>query len=508
VVDKKHSLSAGSPRAGRVQVDVGRLGAVTLAGLAVATLLLALYGPDGSLSLLAQPFIAAAIGLAAAGVLIGVAGRPRSWWLTWGLGIGLAAAVVVAGLWWWVGASGLVTQHYPPSFLAWVWAGLVAFGIGVTGWWTGPAVIRVVRFITVPVTLFASFLLINLHYGYWPTMGDLLDRPLAGQVSAPGGLASILNRRDPSRIGRYGPISIPSPAGFDGGPAWAWIPPAYTRADRADLSVLLMLPGWPGDAANWARAGEGLRLANGWAKAHGGIAPVMVFVSGNGAADHDTECVNGTQGPAETYLTHQVPRFITHVLGIDRDPARWGVVGFSEGGTCAIELAAGHPTLYGRFVDISGELVPSFGPDGGAAITLKGLFAGNAEAQLHHEPMWLMAHHTYPNTVGWFSAGDGDRYHERISAKLTKAARAAGITAYNQSGGSGGHSWSYARETLDDVYPALVASMPTPKIRSPSRQPPGRIVASSPSPSPRRHHRRRHGSDRRPSPRRLLPALF
>ena len=36
----------------------------------------------------------------------------------------------------------------------------------------------------VPLTVAAAFLLINSHYGYWPTLGDLLGHPMPGQVSA------------------------------------------------------------------------------------------------------------------------------------------------------------------------------------------------------------------------------------------------------------------------------------------------------------------------------------
>ena len=35
----------------------------------------------------------------------------------------------------------------------------------------------------IPVSVAAAFLLINSHYGYWPTLGDLLGHPLPGQVS-------------------------------------------------------------------------------------------------------------------------------------------------------------------------------------------------------------------------------------------------------------------------------------------------------------------------------------
>jgi S-formylglutathione hydrolase FrmB len=458
------------------------IGIVALIGL-----LLALYGPDTSVSIITGPLPTAVLAVGAAGLVIGVAGRPRRWWGTCGLGIAGASAALVAATHWWLHASGLVTQHYPPTFAVWAWLGGVAVGIGVTGWWDGPAVVRVVRFVTVPVVVFGSFLLIDAHYGYWPTMGALLDRPVPGQVSGDH-LAAVLAGRVSGPDGTYGPVSIPGPRGFDPGVSWVWLPPAYHRLPSADLPVLVMLPGWPGRANNWERAGEAVPLAEAWARNHGGVAPVMVFVSGNGVADRDTECVNGTQGRAETFLARDVPDFITERLGISRNPARWGAVGFSEGGTCALGLATEQPDIFGRVVDISGELLPSFGPN--ATTTLRGLYAGHLAEMLRHEPLWLFSHRFYPHTDAWFAAGAQDRFHERIARRLTDAASHAGVDAQDVSGGPGDHSWSYARSVLELVYPALVDSMPAPVSHLQLGPDRNRIFVADRRPDAKRDHHR------------------
>jgi hypothetical protein len=62
------------------------------------------------------------------------------------------------------------------------------------------------------------------------------------------------------------------------------------------------------------------------------------------------------------------------VLKIDRKPASWATVGFSEGGTCAIGLAVEHPDAFGRFVDLAGDQVPNDGINQAAATTLKKLY--------------------------------------------------------------------------------------------------------------------------------------
>ena len=474
----------------------GPPGAVLLVLAALAAVVATIYGPDGSLALAEGPLPAVVVGLAAAGVLVGVAGRGQRWWATWGLGIATAAVLVVAGLRWWLHTTGLVDQHYPPSFLVWVWAALVAVGIAATGWWSGRAAVRVVRILTAPLVVFASFLLINSHYGYWPTMGALLGRPAAGQVSG-GTLQQVLAGHDPRAaaalaqgrwVGRFGPVSIPGPAGFAPGGAWVWVPPAFSLVAHADLPVLVMLPGVPGRPYDWEQAGRVVSLANGWARTHGGVAPVMLLVTGNGAQGRDTECVNGPQGNAETYLTRSLPDFITRRLGIVDNPARWGVAGFSEGGTCALGLALEHPRIYGRFVDISGDRAPNFGPS--AKTTLADLYSGDVTAMVHHEPLWLLAHHRYPHTEGWFASGAGDHSHELFARVLTKAAAAAGVRAFDLSGGAGAHSWTYAGEAFDSLYPALVASM-SARLGPASPPPSRRVLLSGPG---RPHAARRSSS--------------
>ena len=452
----------------------GPTAAAAVAAAAAVVVLFALFGPDGSLSLLGGPIRTVTVALTAAGVLVGVAGRPRRWWATWGTGIAVAATVVVASAHWWLMDSGLVDQHYPPTFLLWVWGAMVAVGVAGTGWWSGPAAQRAVRVVTVPIALFASFLLINAHYGYWPTMGALLNRPVAGQVSARALSRALSDRASgPIReVGQFGRVSIPGPAGYDAGTAWAWIPPAFNRVSHAHLPVLVMLPGVPGWPYDWEQAGQVVSLANAWARAHGGIAPVMLLVSGNGARNRDTECVNGPRGNAETYLTRSVPDFITHQLGITEDPARWGIVGYSEGGTCAFDLALEHPHLFGRFVDIAGDLGPNIAPNTQSPLTE--LYAGNFAAMLHHETRWLLAHHRYPHSQGWFASSSEDRSHERIARTHAAAAASDGMKTFNRSGGTGGHSWSYAGTALRSVYPALVTSMPTPTLPPTERNRPQR----------------------------------
>jgi S-formylglutathione hydrolase FrmB len=361
--------------------------------------------------------------------------------------------------------------------LLWVWLSLWASGVAGTGWWSGAAIIRAIRILSAPLTVVAAFLLINAHYGYWPTAGVLLNRPVAGQVSA-----SVIERQITARqatstaapgstsqtsvhsAGLYGPIIIPSvPISFPAAPAWVWLPPAYFYTPAAQFPVLLMLTGLPGTSHDWVTAGQVVPLANAWASHHRGMAPVMIFVNENGRNNRDTECVNGPQGAAESYLTQDIPAWADATLGIGADPASWGVVGFSEGGTCALGLATKAVDVFGSFVDIAGDTAPNHG---GSATTLRYLYAGSLTKARSYQPQLLLSGRHFGHLNGWFAAGTGDRSGLTAVAHLAPLAARAGI-AVNIYEKAGGHTWLFARQSFAHVYPALVAKL---SENTPNRQ--------------------------------------
>jgi S-formylglutathione hydrolase FrmB len=261
---------------------------------------------------------------------------------------------------------------------------------------------------------------------------------------------------------QFGPVAMPGRSvGFDAAGAYVWLPPDYFAVPHVHLPLLLMLSGWPGDVKDWVRAGQVIKVANHWAATHGGAAPVMIFVDENGARSFDTECVNGPQGNAETYLTRTVPGYITQTLGISDNPARWAVIGFSEGGTCAVDLGIRYPNVYGRFVDLAGDAAPNYGFGKTWQTTVLDLYGGNLAAFRSHNPLRVMAHHRYSHVVGWFADGTGDQIHLKVAARLAAAARAAGIETYTLFG-AGGHSWTFAEHAFGVIYPTLVHDLSGP----------------------------------------------
>ncbi len=78
----------------------------------------------------------------------------------------------------------------------------------------------------------------------------------------------------------------------------------------------------------------------------------------------DTECVNGRPGnpQVETWLTQDVPNWVTHTFRVRTIRSSWAVIGLSAGGWCAAMAAMLHPAQYSAALVLGGYFHPEFGP--------------------------------------------------------------------------------------------------------------------------------------------------
>ncbi|GGM20974.1 alpha/beta hydrolase [Dactylosporangium sucinum] len=390
-------------------------------------------------------------------------------WITRTLPILLLSAAGLVGLvalTLWI--TGTVTDAYPPSFAIWIGAGFAALaGCPLVlrrrpvGRAAGRALAwrKAAAMVAVPATVVGAFMLIDQQYGIWPQVGDVLGHSgaIGGQQAhdlvggaTPGGA--------PPAKGVI--VSLDAPATrshFRHRPGVVFLPPAYFGPGRATLPVLIMLVGSPGTPINWLRSGHGQSTDDAYAAAHDGRAPVLVVVDQNGSATGDTECIDGPQGNAETYLTADVPAFITGTLRIRHNPSSWGIVGFSEGGTCALDLVLGHPDIYRHVVDFGGDARPNLG---NPAHTLSTLFGGNLAAEQAHDPARLLSTRRYPGVTLWFGAGADDARDIAVGEQLAAAAIRDGIVTHRFVD-TGGHNWQFASAGFARVLPQLCNEMLT-----------------------------------------------
>jgi S-formylglutathione hydrolase FrmB len=215
--------------------------------------------------------------------------------------------------------------------------------------------------------------------------------------------------------------------------------------------------------ADWVRAGDAVSTLDAFAASHGGNAPVAVFVDSIGAFTNDTECVNGPRGNAADHLIKDVIPYVITTFGVGADQANWAVVGFSTGGTCAVDLTVRNPDRFSAFIDIAGDLGPNAGTK---AQTIDRLFGGNAQAWSAFDPASVITTHAnYTNVSGLFvvpvvsgeagplEAPANDRY-QIAGNTLCALGRAHGINCWVVAL-QGRHVWPFAGTAFAMTLPWL-----------------------------------------------------
>ncbi|AFM16420.1 putative esterase [Mycolicibacterium chubuense NBB4] len=341
---------------------------------------------DGWILLAVQ---AAAVVLLAAAVLR----RSRAWnrrWIPVLIALGVSGALAVR---WCLDVLGLASE--PAPVWLWVWTGACAAAVGMTlaGWRGAGWATRNADVFAASMCLLSVGLVVNSWIGYFPTVqtafGQLTSRPLPHQVD-PAAIAGMQHRPTAPSHGAVVPVSTGAHAsGFEHREEYVYLPPAwFSRTPAVRLPALMMIGGQFNTPADWVRAGRAVHTLDGFAASHGGYAPVTVFADPNGTFANDTECVNGARGNAADHLVEDVVPYVARRF--DVPAAHWGVVGFSSGGTCAVDLTVMHPGVFGAFVDIAGDLGPNAGT---TDQTIARLYGGDAEAWARFDPSTVIRGH-------------------------------------------------------------------------------------------------------------------
>jgi S-formylglutathione hydrolase FrmB len=241
-------------------------------------------------------------------------------------------------------------------------------------------------------------------------------------------------------------VGIPGVAsGFAARPGYIYLPPAYLATPRPQLAVLVLLGGQPGDARAWVDSGRIQAVMDGFAQRHNGLAPVVVMPDDLGSEFANPLCLDSRLGDVQTYLTVDVPQWITSHLQVRPPGQGWAIGGFSEGGTCAIQLSTQAPRLYPFFVDISGQLEPTLGS---RRLTISRAFRGDAAAFARVDPIVVLARTRFPRNAGVFVGGANDRVYTPQQRIMYFAARHAGMDVTFLSL-PGGHDWRVWRGGLE-----------------------------------------------------------
>lgn len=420
------------------------------------------------LSLINGPIPVAATASGALALAALTARRSRRWWTRVVPAITLACAAVTAGL-------AFVVDHVwrpwpeplPAVLVVWAGATLLAVCLAVARlpvgrWWS--RVLAVALALVVAASAVAAG---NAHFGWYPTSRAVLEafrndrvdfadaaKPASSVVEVPAGQALADVWRRPAELPERGVVSeVEIPGAFRARPAWIYLPPAYAATPRPRLPVVVLLSGQPGSPRDWFDAGRVAERLDAFAREHDGLAPIVVAADQLGARTANPLCLDSELGQSETYLAREVPGWIRQRLTVDERREAWTIAGFSQGGTCALQLAVRAPDVYGNFIDLSGQREPTLGT---RQQTVRAAFGGDEAAFTRVNPLDVLARERFPHTAGVIVTGRDDALYHQAGVEVFQATRQAGMDVRWRDL-PGGHDWTVWRPGLHDSLPWLAA---------------------------------------------------
>lgn len=336
--------------------------------------------------------------------------------------------------------------------------GMIALAIGliwgVNGWWR-----RTFAILLAINVAFFGVLQVNAAYNQYPRLRSVLGLPYFPQldpVLKRTASVSIEQWRETQAAtapssGRAFAVDIPATtSGFSARHADVWLPPAALTEQPAQLPVIIFFSGQPGGPDDAFVASHLDAIADAYAQAHGGVAPIIVSPDQLGDPLQNTLCVDSpVYGAAETYLTVDVPAWVRANLPVQTSVNQWAIAGFSQGATCSLQLGIRHPDLFAHMAPISSELQPT---DGSEQSMIDRFFGGSREAFVAHTPLGAIAEHTPSSQSILFSAGSTDGDSVDHIRTIGSAAQKAGMHVEALISAGTGHDWW----TVTNVLPAVI----------------------------------------------------
>ncbi|MEU1160406.1 alpha/beta hydrolase-fold protein [Streptomyces sp. NPDC005921] len=268
-------------------------------------------------------------------------------------------------------------------------------------------------------------------------------------------------------------------------PAFVYLPPQYFQKayHRMRFPVIVALSGYPGSIFNLA---EHLRVSQtaGELQGKGEMQPtIMVMIRPTIAPPRDTECVDVPGGPqTETFLAKDLPEAVRSVYRAGHDAGSWGVMGYSSGGSCALQLTMRDPGVYTTAAALSPDYKVKDDPTTG---NLFGSGPGRQARADGHDLMWRLKHLPVPQvSVLVANSKHGEKGYPETEAfiKAVKAPmRVVSILPEN-----GSHNFPTWVREMPAALKWMNAQLTFPQDVVPRHHPKKTLTEARPAPAPAR----------------------
>jgi len=263
----------------------------------------------------------------------------------------------------------------------------------------------------------------------------------------------------PSRIKTF---RMPAPSLRDRSRAVrVYLPPSYDRLEARTrrYPVVILLHGWPGGEGNWA--GEGGAEGTLDSLAASGAIPELIAVmpSGSGIGLLGRSLyLNSYDGRScmEDYVVHDLVTWVDATFRTRAAAKSRAIIGLSEGGGAAVNLAFKHPDVFGGCGSHSGEFLLGHGLGEGRIL---GPEPGATRLREANSPLDYVDR-AAPKLVRmtiYFDCGLADEELEQnraLDRRLTELGVKHLYREYR-----GGHQWTYWRDHLHQSLRAVCARM-------------------------------------------------
>jgi len=142
---------------------------------------------------------------------------------------------------------------------------------------------------------------------------------------------------------------------------YVYLPPQYFQAAYQSyrFPVLELIHGFPGNPQDWITVLSVNSTLNSMVSQSTAKPTVLVMPDANGGRGISLQCLNQWHGPADdTYLSVDLPKYISSQLRVQAPGHGWGIGGYSEGGFCAANMGLQHGNIFSYAGVLSGYFKP------------------------------------------------------------------------------------------------------------------------------------------------------